>query len=203
MPREIKVSPVGELMWAKVLAPGIVNQGKPDEKEQWSVDLLLSKADAEAQAFVKMLKEEFIASHGSASRPGPHGLPFKAHRDYEGNETDLWQFTFKRSVRTLRGVELSPPAVQDAKGTSWPTDVLIGNGSTGKVAFHVWSWSNSEAGKGISLGLEGLRILHLVEYAPPNPAAAFGDPEDGFEVKTLVGTAVDQAFSSQEAEIPF
>lgn len=186
-------------MWAKVLAPGVANQGKPDEKEQWSVDLLLSKGDAIAQAFVKMLKEEFIAAHGSASRPGTHGLPYKPHRDQNGDETDLWQFTFKRSVRTQRGIELAPPAVQDAKGNAWPGDVLIGNGSTGRVAFHVWSWSNPEAGKGISLGLEGLRVLHLVEYTAPNPSAAFGEPEDGYEIQPAP-SPVSQAF---EEEIPF
>lgn len=167
-------------MWAKVLLPGVVNKGKESEKEQWSIDLLLSKADADAQAFAKSIKQAFIDAHGSASKPGPNGLPFKTYLDQNGDETQLWQFAFKRNVVTKRGIELPPPAVQDAKGTRWPKDVLIGNGSTGKVAFSTWSWTNPEGGKGISLNLEGVRVLHLVEYSAPDTTAAFGEPEEGY-----------------------
>lgn len=184
MPREIKVSPHGELCWAKVLQPGVVNRGRENEKEIYSVDLLLSKADADAQAFVKSLKQAFIDAHGTSTKPGLNGLPFKTYLDSNGDETDLWQFTFKRNTITPRGIELPPPAVQDAKGNPWPRDVLIGNGSTGKVAFHTWSWTNPEGGKGISASLEAVRVLHHVPYEPPNAGDAFGAPEWGY---TLTG----------------
>lgn len=189
MPREIKVSPHGELCWAKVLRPGVVNRGKDNEKEIYSIDLLLSKADANAQAFVKALKQAFVDAHGAGNKPGPNGLPFKTYTDNNGDETELWQFTFKRNTITPRGIELPPPSVQDAKGQPWPKDVLIGNGSTGKVAFTTWSWTNPEGGKGISANLEAVRVLHHVPYETPNPGNAFGEPEDGYvltgkEVKT-------------------
>lgn len=193
-------------MWAKVLRPGIAGRGTDNEKEQWSVDLLLSKGDAEAQAFAKLLKEAFIEAHGSTSRPGSHGLPWKTFKDESGEETDLWQFSFKRNVRTRAGAELTPPVVQDAAGSRWPEDVLVGNGSSGKVAFSIWSWNNPEAGKGISLNLEGVRVLHLVEYAPPDPGIAFGAPEKGFvltgnEKRTVFEDAPQQEEVSPE--IPF
>ncbi|MEB3360681.1 MAG: hypothetical protein VKI42_01000 [Synechococcaceae cyanobacterium] len=180
MGKQLLVAPRGELMWAKVLRPGIANKGKPDEKEQWSVDLLLAKADAEAQKFIQSLKQQFLDAHGSASRPGPNGLPWRTFLNEQGDETDIWQISFKRNVRTSRGAELAPPVVQDARGTLWPSDVLIGNGSVGKVAFDIWSWSNPEGGKGVSLNLHGVRVLHLVEYAPPDASEAFGDAEDGY-----------------------
>jgi hypothetical protein len=211
MPKEIKVSPQGELMWAKVLAPGIANKGKEGEKEQWSVDLLLSKDDAGAQAFVKSLKEAFIEAHGSGSRPGPNGLPYKTFLDQSGDETSLWQISFKRNVRTMRGMDLPPPAVQDAKGTPWPQDVLIGNGSTGKVAFSPWSWNVPEGGKGISLNLEAVRVLHLVEYSPPDMGAVFGAPEKGYVLTGDEKRSPKEAAAKEEAgpiwgdteEIPF
>ena len=180
MGSKVCVSPVGELMWAKVLRPGIANKGKPSEKEQWSIDLLLSKDDAEAQAFARSLKERFIEAHGTSARPGPNGLPYRTFLDDNGDETGLWCFRFARNVVTTRGIELSPPVVQDAAGTPWPVDVLIGNGSTGRVAYDPWHWTNPEGGKGISLNLQGVRVLHLVEYAPPNPGEAFGAPEKGY-----------------------
>lgn len=180
MGSKVIVSPAGSLQWAKVCKPGLTNKGKPSEKEQWSCDLLLEKSDAEAQAFVKQLRAEFIERHGNAARPGPNGLPFKTHLDQAGDETNLWQFRFARNVITSRGHELSPPLVQDAAGTLWPKDVLIGNGSTGKVAFDIWHWSNPEAGKGISLNLQGVRVLYLVEYQAPDVGEAFGEPEAGY-----------------------
>jgi len=197
MPKELLVSPQGELMWAKVLRPGVVNKGKESEKEQWSIDLLLSKADAAAQAFVKTLKQAFIDAHGSASKPGPNGLPFKTYLDQNGDETQLWQFAFKRNVVTKRGIELSAPAVQDAKGTPWPEDVLIGNGSTGKVAFSTWTWTNPEGGKGLSLNLEAVRVLHLVEYSAPDTSAAFGEPEEGY---ALTGNETRSPVVEQQAQ---
>lgn len=174
------VSPKGELMWAKVGKPGVANAGKPDEREEYSVDLLLSKADAEAQGLVKQIKQLFVDAHGTSSRPGPNGLPYKTYLDEQGNETELWKFTFRRGVETRRGNLLPPPVVQDAKGAPWPADVLIGNGSAGRVAFKPYTWSNPEGGKGISLQLEGVRVLHLVPYVPPSAADAFGDGEEGY-----------------------
>lgn len=176
----IIVTPKGELMWAKVMRPGLANAGKPDEREMYSVDLLLAKADAEAQGLVKQIKQAFLEAHGGASRPGPNGMPFKTYLDEQGNETDLWRFSFKRGVETRRGNLLPPPVVQDAQKTAWPADVYIGNGSTGKVAFTTYTWNNPEAGKGISLQLEGVRVLHLVPYVHPSAADAFGDAEAGY-----------------------
>lgn len=180
MASKVLVSPIGELMWAKVLRPGIANKGKSSEKEMWSCELLLSKADSEAQAFVKLLKDRFIEAHGSAARPGPNGLPYRTYADQNGDETQLWSFRFGRNTVTSRGQELNPPVVQDSQGNPWPQDVLIGNGSTGRVAFDTWHWSNPEGGKGLSLNLQGVRVLHLVEYQAPDPGAAFGEPEAGY-----------------------
>lgn len=174
------VTPLGDLMWAKILTPGIQNAGKPDEKEAYSVELLMPKGDAEAQAFAKKLKQFFVDQHGSAARPGQSGLPFKTYRDEKGDETDLWKFSFSRGVATRRGNPLPPPVVQDASGQRWPVDMLIGNGSTGKVAFTPWSWDSPEGGKGISLQLEAVRVITHVPYTPPDYAAAFGGPEEGF-----------------------
>ena len=198
-------------MWAKVLRPHLQNKGKPGEKEVWSIDLLLSMHDPAADLFIKGLKEKFIAAHGKGSRPGPNGLPFKRFVDDEGNETELWQVAFKRNVRTRRGAELAPPVVQDAAGNPWPKDVLIGNGSTGRIAYDVWDWNSEEGGKGISLNLGGVRILHLVEYQTPSAADAFGEPEQGYvltgdEARSTEapGSAVVPAdWDDSDEEVPF
>jgi hypothetical protein len=197
------VSPMGDLMWAKVLTPGIQNAGKASEKEAYSIELLMPKGDPEAEAFVKKLKGLFIAEHGNASRPGQNGLPCKTYLNEKGEETGLWKFSFNRNTTTKRGTELPPPVVQDAKGQPWPKDHLIGNGSTGKVAFTYYAWDSPEGGKGISLQLEAVRVITFVEYAPPNHAAAFGDAEEGYELPFQ--PAGDDPFGgeSSEEDIPF
>lgn len=202
MARETLISPLGDLMWAQVLKPGIQNRGKPSEKEVWSVDLLLPKSDPEAQAFVTSIKKLFVHEFGTAARPGQNGMPFKTYLDDQGNETDLWKIAFSRNTVTKRGTELSPPAVQDAKGNPWPKDLLIGNGSTGKVAFTYFPWDNPEGGKGVSLQLEAVRVITLQEYAPPSPADAFGEPEEGFTLPAAATEDDDWGTPSDE-EAPF
>ena len=183
------VSPMGDLMWAKVLTPGIQNAGKKDEKEAYSIDLLMPKGDPEAEAFVKSLKQLFLSQHGTASRPGQNGLPYKTYRNDDGDETDIWKFSFSRNTVTRRGNPLPPPAVQDASGQPWPRDMLIGNGSTGKIAFTYFAWDSEEGGKGISLQLEAVRVITFQPYVPPNHAEAFGAAEEGFVLPKQAASA--------------
>ncbi len=206
MARETMVAPMGDLMWAKVLTPGIQNAGKEDEKEAYSVELLMPKGDPEAEAFVKRLKLLFVAEHGNTSRPGQNGLPFKTYRDDKGDETDLWKFSFNRKTATCKGTPLPPPVVQDAKGKPWPVDTLIGNGSTGKIAFTHYGWDSPEGGKGISLQLEAVRVISFQPYVPPDHAAAFGDAEEGFslpEQKAEEGDPFGFGGDPSDDSIPF
>jgi hypothetical protein len=206
MARETMVTPLGDLMWAKILTPGIQNAGKASEKEAYSIELLMPKGDAEAQAFVKKLKQLFVAEHGAAARPGQNGMPVKTYLDEKGDETDLWKFSFSRNVATKRGTPLPPPIVQDAKGQPWPVDMLIGNGSTGKVAFTYYSWDSPEGGKGISLQLEAVRVITYQPYTPPNHAAAFGDAEEGFALPEQESGDPDPfglGGDPSEEEVPF
>jgi hypothetical protein len=203
MARETLVTPVGDLMWAKVLTPGIQNAGKASEKEAYSIELLMPKGDADAQAFATKIKKLFMEEHGNAARPGQNGLPFKTYLNEKGEETDLWKFSFNRNTTTKRGNPVGPPVVQDAKGKPWPTDLLIGNGSTGKVAFTYYSWDSPEGGKGLSLQLEAVRVLTLVEYTAPNHAAAFGDAEEGFELPEQQPADEFGFGDPSEEEVPF
>ena len=204
MPRETLISPLGDLMWAQVLKPGIQNRGKPSEKEVWSVDLLLPKSDPEAQSFVTMIKKLFVHEFGTAARPGQNGMPIKTYLDEQGKETDLYKIAFTRNTVTRRGTALTPPWVEDSKGTVWQDGLLIGNGSTGKVAFNYFTWDNPEGGKGLSLQLEAVRVITLQEYVQPRPADAFGGPEEGFELAPAASAPgwFDGEPASEE-EIPF
>ena len=185
MPQDLIVTPPGSLLWAAVLKPKLKNADKPDEKQVYECDLLLAMADKDAQNLVQTIKAEFTARFGERARPGSKGMPLRRYVDDQGEETDLWKLSFSRNVVTARGTALPPPVVQDAKGSPWPSDLLIGNGSEGKIAFKPWTWNNPEGGMGISLELHGVRVLNHVAYAPADAAAAFGDAEEGCDLSTL------------------
>lgn len=168
-------------MWAAVLRPKLKNAGKADEKLAYECDLLLGMADKDAQGLIGVIKGVFADRFGANARPGSKGIPVRRYVDDDGNETDIWKLSFSRNVVTARGTALPPPVVQDAKGNPWPVDLLIGNGSEGKVAFRAWTWDN-EGGKGVSLELHGVRVLSHVPYEAADAAAAFGGPEDGCDL---------------------
>jgi hypothetical protein len=84
--------------------------------------------------------------------------------------------------------------------------MLIGNGSTGKVAFTYYSWDSPEGGKGISLQLEAVRVITYQPYTPPNHAAAFGDAEEGFALPEQESGDPDPfglGGDPSEEEVPF
>lgn len=171
-------------MWAAVLKPKLKNAGKSDEKMVYECDLLLGMADKDAQALIGTIKGVFSGRFGANARPGSKGIPVRRYVDEDDNETDIWKLSFSRNVVTARGAALPPPVVQDAKGNPWPADLLIGNGSEGKVAFRAWTWDN-EGGKGVSLELHGVRVLSHVPYQAADAAAAFGAPEPGCDLAAL------------------
>lgn len=182
MPQGLIVTPPGTLIWAAVLKPKLKNAGKSDEKLVYECDLLLAMADKDAQALIGTIKGVFSDRFGANARPGSKGIPVRRYVDEAGDETDIWKLSFSRNVVTARGTALPPPVVQDSKGTPWPADLLIGNGSEGKIAFKPWTWDSPDGGKGVSLELHGVRVLSHVPYEAADAAAAFGDPEAGCDV---------------------
>lgn len=194
-------------MWAFLSRPKLVRNTDGTEKEQWAISLLLPMEDASSQAFIATIKQAFVDAYGRV-KPGPNGWPFKRYVKDDGTETDLWVVGFSKNVKTKRGVELSPPVVQDSKGNPWPPDCLIGNGSEGKIAYSIWNWDSPVGGKGVSLNLDAVRILVHQEYVPANPADAFGDPEEGAVAPALKAAAADpDPFAdlgpASDEEIPF
>ena len=173
---EIIYSPKGELQWAKVLGEPRGFDGDM-EKRSWSVNLLLEDTDPACQELIKKIKDKYVEEHGK-KKPHQHGVPYKAHVDQEGNATGKMQFSFKRQEFTSRGDAKGAPIVVDSTGVQkWPEDKLIGNGSTGRVKFHIYPWGLGKPNPGLGMELRGLQVLELVEYETDD--AGFSQ-EDGF-----------------------
>jgi len=195
MPRELIVSPRGEAQWAKVLGEPTAFEDNP---KAWSVSLVLDPSDPETIAFTERLEKCFEEFHGAKAKISRHGWPFgeQTSKDDKGREvpTGKIEFRFKRKELTAKGKLKDAPIVVDSKKNLWPQETLIGNGSKIKVAFTPWGWEMAGA-KGMSLELEQVQVLELVEYAGRD-ADPFAE-EDGYVVET---PAACTAFAQEEPE---
>ena len=170
----IMITPEGELEWCKALGQPRGYQGS-DEAREWSSILLLPQESAEM--LISLLREEYMEYHGK-KKPAQYGLPWKKHTDEEGNETGKTAFSFKRKEFAYNGELNTPPLVVDASGTNkWPATKLIGNGSTGKVRIHSYTWS-CKSGCGMTLELRAVQVINHVSFEKDEPD--FGVVEGGF-----------------------
>ena len=192
MAAESLITPAGEVIFANVLKPKTVNQGKNSEKMQYGIVLLQAdpETDADARAFISSLHKAFMDRFGGNAKYGANGKPWKKEviTRLDGTEeaTGLFRISFTRDTATRSGMELPPPIVQDAKGNPWPINVAIGNGSICRIAYSPYLWDNIDGGKGISLNLLAVRVLAHVPYNVGSVAPdVFGAPEAGVDASTL------------------
>jgi len=74
------------------------------------------------------------------------------------------------------------PSLFNADKTDFPTEKLVGNGSTVKVAVSVVPWDN-KFGRGITAGLESAMIINLNEYTEDfDPTTAVKEEQPPFDV---------------------
>jgi len=199
MPRELIVTPVGDAYWAKIFEPeeDRFDEGKP---RQWSIEWAGTSAGKETLALVQRIESEFARINGEGAKPSKNAWPFKEGEDSSGNATGLLHFRMRKNETTRKGQKLAAPAVYDSRKNPWPAGVLIGNGSKVKVAFSCWGWEDKFGKKGISLSLEAVQVLDLVEYQHRDPADAFGE-ENGYVVDTPAA-AFGDASSDDETLSP-
>lgn len=197
MPRELIVSPRGEALWAKVLGEPTAFEDNP---KAWSVSLVLDPSDPATIAFTERLEKCFEEFHGPKAKVSRHGWPFgeQTTKDEKGREvpTGKIEFRFKRKELTAKGQPKGAPLVVDSKKNLWPIETLIGNGSKIKVAFTPWGWEMAGA-KGMSLELEQVQVLELVEYAGRDIDPF--DEEEGYVVETPAAQSVFQQEEEPES----
>jgi len=199
MSRKTCVSPVGQAAWAKLFEP---EEGyEKDDPRCWSVFLLLDPTEKETIDFVAQLEALFKEINGANAKVAKHGWPFAEELDKNDSPTGLYQFRFKRNETTRRGQLVSPPTVIDAKRNVWPAGTLIGNGSLVKVAFSPWGWTGRRSGgMGLSLNLEAVQVLSLVEYERTNPLEVFAE-EEGFTIESPVTSDASESQPSLAATL--
>lgn len=140
--------------------------------------------DLVSEAFQKNL-EETTKRAKQRKKTKPADLPFYPEINEAGEETGRVVFKFKCKAGGTRkdGSKWSKSLpVFDAKGRLIRKDPMVGNGTLGKVSFSITPFYVAATGAGVSLRLEAVQILELVEYRSAGTADSFGFAvEEGFD----------------------
>lgn len=182
---EILFTPRVEFEYAKVEEPRGF-EGSTEDRN-WSINALIDDQDPECEELISKIREIYLEIHGK-KKPHTHGLPFKPHTDKEGNATGKMRFTFKRKEFAYNGELNTPPIVTDSTGVNqWPKGMAIGNGSQGRIKFHVYGWGKGKPSPGVGLELRSVQVLEHVPYTPDDvdfPAAEGGFVLDADQIAT-------------------
>lgn len=150
------------------------------------------KAELKEKKKVKAMKELTLA------------VPYEEILDDDGDATGKVEVKAKlKHVVKLKDDESFTQTVDifDSKGKPMSKDVVVGGGSTLRMACDIVPYYNPSAkDAGISLRLKGVKVIDLVEYTGGASAEAygFGDEEDGYDASDDVRE--DDDFSDDDEE---
>lgn len=170
--KEKFITPVGNCKWAHVHHPKAPFKGDPNKVAKYQIDIVFSPDDPAWKAWAGALKkkiEEMPAQISkSTGEPIPKQMPIKRELDAEDKPTGRFYVTFKTG-------EQFKPGVFDKYGKVIPENVMIGNES--RVRVNYCESVYQEFGGGVTLYLNAVQVLELVEYGNRNAEAY------GFEVQ--------------------
>ena len=188
------VTPKGQFHWAHVGTPDTTFKAEG----QFHIKLQLSGEDAE---HIKHLvdtthnnwKSEVNKTKGQ--KQYQEFMPYKSVLDDDGMESGI-QFHFKMKAsginsRTGQAFTQRPMVVGPDK-KPLPSEIKIGNGSEGKVAYELAPYQHG-ASLGVQLRLRGVQVLSLIEYHGDSGGDDMFNVEDGYEVKVNVESTKPQA----------
>lgn len=160
------------------------------------------KSVSEFRAKLEKLEADAHAAGKKELKPGKKlklaDSVIKPVLDDEGNEVDgKFEVKAKMKASGIRKKDNSPwtmkPAIFDAKGK--PAALKVGGGSTVKVALEASPYNSPTLGCGISLRLQAVQVIDLVEFSGGQDAGAYGfGEEDGYEAPA------EEAFPQNDQE---
>lgn len=152
------------------------------------VATLIQKLDQLADEAVAKFKKE--AKTQVAAKAIQRAVPYVLEADAEGNETGNVVVRFKMNAhfsdeKTKKTVELRPNVFNAKNEKIDATKVSIGGGSLAQVAFQALPYYNaSSKAAGVSLRMQGVRVLKVVSYGGVDGAALFGAAAEGYDDET-------------------
>jgi hypothetical protein len=177
-------TPAGAVFYPYVFSPDTKFNADGDYKAKLrlsgpSATKLKGQVDALIEKALDQAREE-----NPKRKPKEANPPYVEVLDDNGQETGEVEFSFKQRavITTKKGPLEMKPKVFDAKGTPIIEPVVIGNGSTVKIAYEPNPYSTS-IGTGVSLRLKAMQVIELKEMNGAGDGAnsfGFGE-EEGYE----------------------
>jgi hypothetical protein len=188
--RERFVTPAGRLKYPRII-------GVPDEykgKKTWNTKFIVDAHAAQAiilsvQKYMPAAQElldEKLAAEKAKNKRKDYGINDEPWLELEDG---TYEFNFKmnyevKDTKSATGTRIQRPAVFDAGLQPVPETTRIGGGTTAKIAYTLSPYFVDATKKaGVTLYLEAVQIIQLVEFGQRD-ASSFGfGEEDGFRAE--------------------
>lgn len=179
--RELKqvTSPKGKVFYAHIYKPEVYDGAEIG----YSIQLALSAEDTEKMK--KVLKAEILKAQKSEAFKGKKwtknpNMGVK-ELEVEGETIEVFKFKTKHQYTTKTGEVFNKTIpVFDAQGTPIKDVLSIGNGTIARVRFSISPYHKSSTNCGVTLYLEAVQVIDLVEYNPSKSAEDYGfEAEEG------------------------
>jgi hypothetical protein len=195
---------------------------EPDEyegKKQYKIDViypevtpyvkkLIAAIDKRAEAELAKAKSGAKTKAAAKKCKMCEDMPYAEVEDDDGNKTGEMRFRFKMNYQYKNKsgkVVTLKPALFNAKGEKIEGDIRIGSGSLVKVAFNFYPFTTPKVGSGVSLRMNAVQVIKLVEWGG-GTAEEFGfgeeEAEDAFTGTGTTGAAAreDDGFPEDDLE---
>ena len=161
-------TPKAPCLYPFLQQPNVSKTGEYEDTFQ--ITLVLDPQDKEHHELLKHIKRLHEESKGKEEKK-----PIKKHTDLEGNETGKYMVRFKTKAQYLDHVPTF-----DAKGNKILRDKnFVANDSIVRVS---WSYGfYKQGGGGVSLYLNGVQIIDLIEWSGGDAEDYGFDETEGYE----------------------
>jgi len=201
--KKIYTTPKGISVFPKLTAPDT----KFNKDGVYSVRMKFTKEDEDKLvALLTGLSDEAYAAHcieKKSKKLKRADLPWKPEVEkvfddegnvIEENETGflLFNFKLKAKITSRAGKVINlKPTIYDAAGKSVNTEGLdIGGGSELRVAFTVRPFLVDTLGSGLSLQLQGVQIINLVQFGEKSASSMGFGTEEGYSSSEADGSSM-------------
>lgn len=216
MAKKLSVSPKGTFVYPWLNKPDT----KFKEEGEYRVRLRC-KADAPGvedliEAIDEGVAQAVATARSEAANPAKakkvkpcEDKPYQMEEDDDGNETGyvLFNFKMKASGVSKKSGETweRRPRIFDATGTPLPKGTSIGGGTVGKISFELAEFYNVKLGAGVTLRMEGVQVIKLVEFGGRDAKGyGFGDEseDEDYEEPTAEAEEDEEEEEAEEAPPP-
>jgi hypothetical protein len=188
---------------------------KPDDGEKidadpsWKTTLLLDPEAEGVQEFLQFLDAQLeeAAAHFHSEKPATKKYsltsPYSDELDKDGEETGMIAINVKKKTQSKDGTALKAPALFDAKGKRCYPDAVFG-GSQVIIAGHLFPYAmGSTKSIGLSLKLDGVQIIELVEASGATAEQLGFTAQDGYEGDTFENAGSDDGGEEEDGNDDF